>query len=82
MTTVADPLVTLQHVRARGYRERADGKTWCASGIRAWCERHGIDYLELVHQGIPASRMEATDGWGELVAQDARDEAGANDGRE
>lgn len=79
---MTEPMVTLDLVLARGLVERHDGKTWCRSGIRAWCERYGIDYLELVHQGIPASRMANTDGWGELVAQDAIDAARLNHGRE
>lgn len=60
--------VTMEHVRALGYEQRGDGKTWCAAGIRAWCARNGIDYLELVHQGIPADTMAATDAWGQRLA--------------
>lgn len=71
-----DPLVQMKHIREVGYRERSDGKTFCASGIRTWCATHGIDYLELVHTGIPASVMETKDSWGELIAAEARADNG------
>lgn len=80
--TTDDPLVRIHHVRAVGQAMRSDGKTWCASGIRAWCERHGIDYLALVHDGVPASIVAATDGWGEACAQAAIDEARGERGQQ
>lgn len=79
---MTEPRVTLQHVLNRGYQERGDGQTWCRSGIRAWCQRYGIDYLELVRDGVPASIFAATDGHGALIAQDAIDDAGGHRGRE
>lgn len=81
MTTEDDPLVRMHHVRAVGTAMRCDGKTWCASGIRAWCESHGLNYLELVHDGLPASVVMATDGWGQRCAQAAIDEARADRGQ-
>lgn len=71
-----DPLVQVSHIRAVGYRERGDGKTFCASGIREWCRTHDLDYMELVHTGIAASIMESKDGWGVLIAQEARNDHG------
>lgn len=82
MTDDSDPLVTMEIILERGHRQRGDGKTWCRSAIREWCTRHGIDYLELVHHGIPASVMAATDGVGAQVAQDAIDKARATHGKQ
>ena len=67
-------LVTIEHVRALGYLERTDGMTFCASGIREWCSRHGIDYLQLVYQGVPADTIRATDSWGVKLADMAEEE--------
>lgn len=73
---IPDPLVTMEHVRTVGYRERHDGKTFCAAGVRAWCATHSIDYLQLVREGVPASIIEKTDSWGEMSAAEARNEHG------
>lgn len=82
MTEASDPLVTLEIILERGRLQRGDGKTWCRAAIREWCARHGVDYLELVHHGIPASVMAATDGVGAQVAQDAIDKARAERGQQ
>jgi hypothetical protein len=39
------------HVRAAGF---------CAAGARTWLERHRIDLMRFIHQGVPASELEAT----------------------
>ena len=46
-----EPRVTLAHTRALGY---------CAKGMRAFCEQHGLDWEALRTVGIPAETIEAT----------------------
>ncbi len=58
--------VRLQHARALGY---------CARGVRAWCARHGIDYLRLVRDGVSVDEVLATgDELGARVARQALDD--------
>lgn len=59
--------VTMRHLRSLGY---------CSRGARAWCERYGFDWLELVERGLPAEAVEATgDHYGLQAAAIARAEA-------
>ena len=48
--------VYLRHARLI---TEASGKPLCARGIRAWCDRNGIDLRELSRDGIPAERIAA-----------------------
>lgn len=51
-------MVTMRHARGA----RLDGKpVTCAPGIRAWCERHGVDLRQLAHEGLPIEQVEAID---------------------
>lgn len=43
--------VTLAELRALNY---------CASGIRAWCARYGLDFRKLVREGFTFEELEAT----------------------
>ena len=43
-----DLRIHMRHVR----RLRGRGVT-CTTGIRAWCEQHGVDLRELASAGIP-----------------------------
>lgn len=54
MTLEADPLVTLRHCVG------VDGRRYCASGVRAFFARHGLDLRAFAHDGLPASVIEAT----------------------
>jgi hypothetical protein len=33
---------------------------YCASGAKAWCERYGFDFRELVRDGLDADAVAAT----------------------
>jgi orotate phosphoribosyltransferase len=44
--------VTMQHVRAAGY---------CVAGTRVFCQRYGLDFRELVHEGLPIHALLAID---------------------
>ena len=46
-----DPLVTLAHARSVVY---------CSRGMRAFAAQHGLNWMEFVRDGIPASVLEAT----------------------
>lgn len=51
-------LVTMRHARMA----RLDGQPiTCAPGIRAWCERHGVDLRKFAEQGLPIEQVEAID---------------------
>jgi hypothetical protein len=56
---VSEPIVTLEHCRALGY---------CARGMRAFFEQHGLDWQAFRAGGLPASTIEAT---GDAMAQRA-----------
>lgn len=43
--------VKLDHLRRLRY---------CMAGVRAWCERHGLDYNTLRTEGLPVEELEAT----------------------
>lgn len=65
-------LITWKHVRAA----RPDGpRRACASGIRAWARRHGVD-LRRLSQGIPVEEAERLDdAYAQRVVALARKEA-------
>jgi len=44
-------IITLKDVRRLNY---------CSSGARAWFKRHDLDWLDFLRNGIPASKMLAT----------------------
>jgi hypothetical protein len=50
--------VTMEHARAA---KLAGAGVTCASGIRAWCERHGIDLHQVAAEGLPVEQVEAID---------------------
>jgi hypothetical protein len=59
----------IKHIRQAGY---------CASGTRVWFERHNINYVEFLKNGIDVEILEATGDHFALVAsQLARDEEAA-----
>lgn len=50
------PVITMKHVRAA----RLDGAgIACASGARAWANRHGIDVRDFLEHGMPLEQAEA-----------------------
>jgi len=64
---IEEPRVHMRHVRQQG---------WCASGARAWCAQNGIEWLQLVRDGVPCSQAEATgDHFAITAAAAAREEA-------
>lgn len=71
-----EPVIRFQHVRA--IRRRAD-RVLCVDGIRMWCERNGIDYQQLLDEGIPGERaLELGDAFALKALENARQEALAN----
>lgn len=50
------PLVHLRHARMI---RRPNGRPLCAPGIRAWCDRHGIDWNDFTTTGVPGERFAA-----------------------
>lgn len=44
-------IITMKDVRRLSY---------CSSGARAWFKRHGLDWADFLRNGIPASKMLAT----------------------
>jgi hypothetical protein len=52
MMTDATLIVRVRHIRQAGY---------CASGTRAWFERHGLNYMEFLKNGLPAEAILARD---------------------
>ena len=64
--------VTLRHARAASL----GGGVLCASGLREWCARHGIDLHQLAGDGIPIEQVEAVDdAYAQRAAAIARQEA-------
>jgi hypothetical protein len=64
---VIDPIVTVAHIKKARL---------CTRGARTWANRHGFDYMKFLHEGCPASVIEATgDSLGRRVAAIARREA-------
>jgi arsenate reductase-like glutaredoxin family protein len=59
-------IVRVKHIRQAGY---------CASGARAWFQRHGIDYPDFLKNGIDAERILAIgDHLGSVVVECAKRE--------
>lgn len=46
-----DPIVTVNDMRKVGF---------CVSGIRRWFDARGLDFKDMVKNGIPASTLTAT----------------------
>lgn len=46
-------------VRVRTKHARKCG--FCSSGIKAHCERHGLDFRRFVLEGLPAEELEGID---------------------
>ncbi|MFT0531597.1 hypothetical protein ACMHYJ_02010 [Castellaniella hirudinis] len=46
-----DPMVTMRHVRQA---------RMCRRGVKTWMELRGLDWMDFVRRGIPASALEAT----------------------
>lgn len=68
-----DVVVRVEHLRKA---------RMCSRGARAWAQRYGIDYVKFLHDGVPASELEATgDALGMKLAAVAREEA-ARKGKE
>lgn len=66
-----DLIVTVEHLRKAGL---------CSRGARQWFAYTGLDYADFLKNGIPASRVEATnDALGMRVLKIARDEAAGED---
>ena len=64
--------VYLRHARQAGAGQRVT----CAPGIRAWCERNGVDLREIASEGIPVERIAAIpDHFAQRAAQIAIAEA-------
>lgn len=65
-------MVTLRHARAASL----GGGVLCASGVREWCARYGIDLHQLAGDGIPVEEVEAVDdAYAQRAAAIAREEA-------
>lgn len=65
-------LVTIEHIR----RARESHGGFCASGIRVWCERYGIDFRRLLQEGYPIEEIEALgDAMSQKVVAIAKGEA-------
>ncbi len=51
-------LITMRHARAASLSGRP---VICAPGVRAWCDRHGIDLRTFCSHGLPIEQFEALD---------------------
>lgn len=51
-------IITRAHMNTVPNFGRADG--WCARGGRLWFQRHGLDWLSFVRNGIPEESLLAT----------------------
>ena len=59
-------MIRMCHARALGY---------CARGVRMWCQRHGVDYMRLLGDGVPADEVLAVgDEFGRRVVELAMQE--------
>lgn len=69
---MADPIVRVEHIRKAKL---------CSRGVRAWAQRHQLDYMTFLRHGYPASVLEATgDALGARVAAIARAEIADQEG--
>ena len=68
-------MVTMRHARAA----RLDGRgTACAPGIRAWCQRHGVDLRGFLRDGMSIDEARRIDdAFARRVVQLALQEASA-----
>lgn len=41
--------------------KRPGGRPLCAAGIRAWCDRHGVDWPGFIGPGVPIEAIKAID---------------------
>ena len=65
---MTEPRLTVQHLRQLKF---------CPSGARQWCERHGLDWRQLVREGLPISQIEAVgDAFAMHASQLVREEHG------
>lgn len=70
---MSEPVVHLRH--ARMIRRNGD-RALCAAGIRAWCERYGIDADVFFAEGIPGEEfVRIGDAFGLKALEFARQEA-------
>lgn len=70
---MSEPVVHLRHARMI---RRAGDRALCAAGIRAWCERYGIDAEVFCAQGIPGEELvRIGDAFGLRALEFARKEA-------
>lgn len=61
--TTENTIVKMEHMRRLGY---------CSSGVRAFFQRHGLDYPGFLREGIPAERLAETgDGMALVVIEEA-----------
>ena len=73
---MTEPVVHLRHVRMI---RRGGDRPLCASGIRAWCERHGVDADLFFAQGVPGELcIQIGDAFALKALNFAREEAAAN----
>lgn len=47
-----DPIITISDMRRVGF---------CVSGVRRWFAAHNLDFKDLLKNGIPASKLLATE---------------------
>lgn len=51
-------MIHLRHARTL---LRPGGRPLCASGIRAWCDRHAVDWEKFTGAGVPKDEFSAID---------------------
>ena len=51
-------IITLKHVFSVKGFSRKPG--FCRRGVRLWCERHGVDFRQLVKTGVDEAVLLAT----------------------
>lgn len=63
-----DRIITINDMRKVGF---------CVSGVRRWFDAHGLDFRDLLANGIPASKLLATeDGLAQKVVDSVMKEPG------
>ena len=73
---MTEPVVYLRHVRMI---RRGGTRPLCASGIRAWCDRYGVDADLFFAQGVPGEVLLQTgDAFALKALEFARQEAAAD----
>lgn len=68
-------MVTMRHaLTIPGFSAR---RGFCRRGMRAWFERHGLDYAAFKREGLPAEQFAATgDGMAEALVRWAEESEG------